>query len=80
MNPQPVISSSNVQVQTLVKYLGDAFSVKYDTDWSAQTNYKQYSDSIFDERLSTYPYMYGSYQIFEANTQSQQYKFITFVN
>ena len=40
MNPQPVISSSNVQVQTLVKYLGDAFSVKYDTDWSAQTNYK----------------------------------------
>ena len=41
-----------------------------------------FGDAVYDfgQNFRQPPFMYGSYQIYEADTETQQYKVLTFVN
>ena len=61
---------------------GEAFDVSYYEEAPGLT-FDQYSDKLFDfgtTEAYKEPYMYGSYEIYQADTRSQEYKFVTYFN
>lgn len=45
-------------------------------------NYTEFYDAVFEYRneLPLFPYRYGSYQIYEANRQTQNYAIVSYIN
>jgi hypothetical protein len=84
MNPTPVDTSSDISVEDLYAGLpnsGSDFSVQYASDWdSASTTIINFEDGVFDNRATDTPYRYGAYEIYKANRDIQQYRFISFLN
>ena len=56
----------------------DAFEVKYVDG----LNYSSFYDAVFEHRndLPLYPYRYGSYQIYQANTKSNLFNIVQYLN
>jgi hypothetical protein len=74
---------SDVTVQELFDDLpssDSSFIAKFDADWDSSTSIKDFSDSIYVNARTDLPYMYGAYEIYEANKVKNHYQFITFVN
>lgn len=84
MNPSPAVQSSDITSQNLFGGLpdaSDAFRPNYDTDWNPSTTTTlNFIDEIWENRRDELPYMYGAYQIYEADSQSHKYSFISHVN
>jgi len=56
----------------------DAFEVTYKND----LNYIEFYDEVYKARQDgdTYPYRYGSYQIFKANKKENLYQVVNYLN
>jgi len=84
INKSPVVQSSDVTVEELFEDLPNqdsSFIALYDSDWdSATTTVEDFSDSIFYSAKTELPYMYGAYEIYEADKVNNHYQFLTFVN
>ena len=69
-------------VENLPKY-EEAYDVYYTNETFNQTTFSNYSQAVYDfamENVTSEPYSYGSYEIFQANRENQTYKFINYVN
>lgn len=84
INQAPVVTTSDVSVQDLFATLPNSdssFIALYDDDWdSSTTTIKDFSDDIFFAAKTELPYMYGAYEIYEADSVNNHYQFLTFVN
>jgi len=59
-----------------------AFNVTYNKKGAGAT-FDAFGDDLYDFGISeagSVPYMYGSYEIYEANKRNQTYKFVSYVN
>jgi hypothetical protein len=85
INPIPVIRSrSEVLISDLVEGLTDSeeFDINY-SEWHKNMQIYEYGNTVYNFGISEspdIPYMYGSYQIYEANLATQQYKFVSWLN
>ena len=61
----------------------DAFDVTYSDANFNQTMFDVFSEAVFEfgsTEANEEPFTYGSYEIYEADTENQAYKFISYVN
>ena len=60
----------------------DSFDVRF-TDMERGETFDDYADYLFDfgtSEAQREPYMYGSYEIYQASRASQEYKFVSYIN
>ena len=75
----------SVQSRTLIENLpdfADSFEVTYSEKPKSDT-FDSFADDIFEfgtKEAPKEPYMYGSYEIYEANRNNQEYKFAAYLN
>jgi len=88
INRTPVdLANSDVDTELFANYLpmaNEAFEVTYDSKRRYRDDsYEQFSWSVFDfgqEKCYEEPYLYASYDIYQASKLQQQYKFISHMN
>ena len=88
LNRTPVdLANSDVDTELFAQYLpmaNEAFEVTYDSKKRYRgDSYEQFSWSVFDfgqTQCSEEPYLYASYDIYQASKLQQQYKFISHMN
>lgn len=88
MNTTPIdLAHSDVGTEVLAANLpraDDAFDVSFDrTKRTKEDNYMQFAWSVFDfgqQLCYAEPYLYASYDIFQASKLSHNYKFVAHVN
>ncbi len=79
------VANSDLTPEDIIKNLPDyesAFEVTYN-DKKAGKTFDDFGDDLYDfgnaEAFSE-PYMYGSYEIYQADKTNQTYKFVSYVN
>lgn len=81
-NEVPVVGNLNISL------LADALPQPGDSEFiiqpfnGDQSNMMAFGDAMFDlgQQFDVPPYMYGAYQIYEADRDTQQYKVMSYVN
>jgi len=86
-NSRPVDSdSSNVQTSWLIDNLpsdGYNWSPLMTDETLNEEEFYSFSDAVYEYGLASVgkmPYQYGAYEIYQANTETQEYKFLNYVN
>ena len=87
-NPAPILNT-DTSVSTLIKNLPQSSSafnfqfINYTTGNYSALKMPTFGQYLFDygtQNITELPFLTGSYQVYQADRASQQYKFVTFVN
>ena len=84
MNTQPVNMTGDggdVMGKDIAKHLPNATDF-WDITWTDTETYNEFYDAVYNARNDgePYPYRYGSYQIYYANTNTHLYQVTNFLN
>ena len=84
MNSKPVISNEDdLDLHKLAENFPNATSGAFETHWyDDAVSYLDFYNRVYEQRNDKplYPYRYGSYQIYQANTKNNTYHISNFVN
>ena len=86
VNSEPIDTNSNVNITTIMGNMPQAetnFEFYYQDNIEGALTFDDFAERVYEFGVTNSPkepYHYSSYEIYQANTENHQYKFINYVN